>query len=243
MARRASGGVTVLSVKAARPIFGRMPRDSAFRIDPDELLKAYTLGFFPMARSRHDEAAVWVLPELRGVLPLDEARAPRRLLQTVRRERFRITADAAFAEVVAACARPKKGREDTWINHAIEEVYVELHCAGFAHSVEAWRDERLVGGVYGVALGAIFCGESMFSTERDASKVALVHLIARLKAAGFRLLDAQFFTPHLAQFGVRECPNTDYQTLLEKLLRVRADFAAAPQPSTSAVLQSITQTS
>lgn len=221
-----------------------MPRDSASRIDPDDLLKAYTLGYFPMARSRRDENAVWVLPEMRGVLPLDEARAPRRLLRTLKSEPFEIKVDTRFADVIGACAKSAKGREDTWINRAIEDAYLELHQSGFAHSVECWRAGNLVGGLYGVALGGIFCGESMFSIERDASKIALLHLIARLKLTGFRLLDTQFHTPHLAQFGVRECPDTDYQRMLGDLLKIRADFRAAPdQLSILTVLQSITQTS
>ncbi len=221
-----------------------MPRDSAFRIDPDELLKAYTLGYFPMARTRHDEAAIWVLPDVRGVLPLAEAAAPRRLLRTLKSEPFDVRVNTRFADVIAACARRAKGREDTWINPAIEEVYLELHRAGFAHSVECWREGALVGGLYGVSIGAIFCGESMFSTARDASKIAMLHLIARLKATGFALLDTQFHTPHLAQFGVRECPDTDYQIMLAKLAPLRANFRAGPaQLSTLTVLQSITQTS
>lgn len=221
-----------------------MPRDAASRIDPDELLRAYTLGYFPMARSRRDENVVWVLPDLRGVLPLDEARAPKRLLRTLKRELFDVSVDKAFGDVIAACAKNEKGREDTWINRAIEDVYLELHAAGFAHSIECWREGKLVGGLYGVALGGIFCGESMFSRERDASKIALLHLIARLKLSGFRLLDTQFHTEHLAQFGVKECPDTEYQQLLNELLAVRAEFRApTDQLSTLTVLQSITQTS
>jgi leucyl/phenylalanyl-tRNA--protein transferase len=221
-----------------------MPRDSASRIDPDDLLKAYTLGYFPMARSRRDESTIWVLPDIRGVLMLEDARAPKRLLRTLRLEPYDVRVDTRFAEVVAACARRSKGREDTWINHAIEEVYLELHTRGFAHSVECWRDGRLVGGLYGVVIGEIFCGESMFSTMRDASKIAMLHLIARLKIAGFKLLDTQFHTPHLAQFGVKECPDTDYQKLLERRLAARADFRSPPdQLPTLTVLQSITQTS
>ena len=221
-----------------------MPRDSASRIDPDDLLKAYTLGYFPMARSRRDESAVWVLPELRGVLPLDEARAPRRLLRTLKREPFEVTVDTAFAEIISACAASGKGRKDTWINRAIEDAYLELHQMGFAHSVECRREGKLAGGLYGVSIGGVFCGESMFSTERDASKIAMLYLIARLKLTGFRLLDTQFLTAHLAQFGVRECPDTDYQKMLSGLLNVRADFRAAPdQLPILTVLQSITQTS
>ena len=221
-----------------------MPRDSASRIDPDDLLKAYTLGYFPMARSRRDDNAIWVLPDMRGVLPLDEARAPRRLLRTLKSEPFEVTVDSAFAAVISACAAKSKGREDTWINGVIEDAYLDLHRMGFAHSVECRREGKLVGGLYGVAIGAVFCGESMFSSMRDASKIALLHLIARLKLAGFRLLDTQFHTPHLAQFGVMECPDTDYQKMLSQLIGVRADFRAPPdQLSTLTVLQSITQTS
>lgn len=221
-----------------------MPRDPAARIDPDDLLKAYTLGYFPMAKTRFDEHVVWVMPETRGVLPLAEARAPKRLLRTLMAEPFAVTIDAAFAEVIAACAKKTKSRDDTWINHAVEEVFVTLHAAGYAHSVECWRGGELAGGLYGLALGEIFCGESMFSIERDASKIAMLHLIARLKHAGFKLLDTQFFTPHLAQFGVRECPDADYQRMLKTMLGRRADFRAAPlQLSALTVLQSITQTS
>ncbi len=221
-----------------------MPRDSASRIDPDDLMKAYTLGYFPMARSRHDEAAIWVLPETRGVLLLSDARAPKRLVRTLKREFFDVRVNTRFADVIAACARRSQRRDDTWINHAIEEVYLELHRAGHAHSVECWREGALVGGLYGVAVGGVFCGESMFSAMRDASKIAMLHLIARLRATGFQLLDTQFFTPHLAQFGVRECPDTEYQALLASLVSLRANFTAGPaQLSTATVLQSITQTS
>lgn len=219
-------------------------REASASIDPDVLLKAYTLGFFPMAKTRFDDHVVWVRPEARGVLPIDEARAPKRLLRTLMAEPFEVTIDTAFAAVIAACAKKTKGRDDTWINHAVEEVFLTLHAAGFAHSVECRREGRLVGGLYGLALGEIFCGESMFSIERDASKVAMLHLIARLKLAGFKLLDTQFFTPHLAQFGVRECPDTDYQAMLASMLGRRADFRKAPlQLPALTVLQSITQTS
>lgn len=221
-----------------------MPRDASARIDADDLLKAYTLGYFPMARTRFDDHVVWVLPEARGVLPLHQARAPRRLLRTLLQEPFAVTIDTAFGDVIAACARSAKGRADTWINHAIEEVFMALHAAGYAHSVECWRAGRLVGGLYGLALGEIFCGESMFSVERDASKIAMLHLIARLKHAGFKLLDTQFFTPHLSQFGVVECSDTDYQEMLATMLARRADFRMPPlQLPALTVLQSITQTS
>lgn len=221
-----------------------MPRDPSTSIDPDDLLKAYTLGYFPMARTRFDEHVLWVLPPERGILPLEEARAPRRLLRTLKQEPFEVTIDTAFGDVIAACAKSAKGRRDTWINHAVEEVFTTLHAAGHAHSVECWRGGELAGGLYGLALGGVFCGESMFSARRDASKIAMLHLVARLKHAGFKLLDTQFYTGHLSQFGVRECPNTDYQAMLERLLAVRADFRKPPlQLPALTVLQSITQTS
>ena len=185
-----------------------MPRDASSKIDPGELLKAYTLGYFPMARSRHDDAAIWVLPDRRGILLLGEAHAPKRLLQTLKRGPYAVTFDTAFADVIAACAKTTKGRADTWINPAIEEVYLDLHRRGHAHSVECRIAGRLVGGLYGVALGGVFCGESMFSSARDASKIALLYLIARLKAAGFSLLDTQFFTPHLAHTLSLTCINS-----------------------------------
>jgi len=221
-----------------------MPRDASFRINPDELLKAYTLGYFPMARTRFDESVVWVLPDFRGVLRLDEARAPRRLLRLLKQDPFEIRVNSRFADVIASCAKSAKGREDTWINHAIENVYSELHASGYAHCVECWREGRLVGGLYGLAIGRIFCGESMFSIERDASKIAMLHLIARLKFNGFEILDTQFWTPHLAQFGVKECPDTEYQVLLDRFLTTPAPFPGSnAQLSSASVLQSITQTS
>ncbi|MFQ5562655.1 MAG: leucyl/phenylalanyl-tRNA--protein transferase [Parvularculaceae bacterium] len=221
-----------------------MPRDSATAIPLDELLKAYTLGYFPMARSRDAESVVWVMPEERGALPLDKFRCPRRLKRFIAKEPFTVRFDTAFAQVIRACAEPAPGRNDTWINDAIEEAYTELYHLGVAHSVECWRDGKLAGGLYGVALGGAFFGESMFTRETNASKVAFVHLAARLKLGGFTLLDAQFHTEHLAQFGVEEIPNDDYLKLLEAALAVKADFRAAPDYlPTGAVLQSITQTS
>lgn len=225
-----------------------MPRDSANAIATDELLKAYALGYFPMARSRDDDQAVWVLPEERGVIPLDDARAPRRLKRLLKSNPFEMRVDTAFADVIAACAEATAAREDTWINDAIIEAYTELHYQGFAHSVESWRDGVLVGGLYGVALGAAFCGESMFSRADNASKVAMLHLIARLKAGGFHFIDAQFFNEHLVQFGLRAMSDADYQKLLKKAVAAQADFFAAggkgrDQLDATRVLQSITQTS
>lgn len=221
-----------------------MPRDSAYDIHPDQLLKAYTLGYFPMGRRRDDPAVVWVLPDLRGVLLLERARAPKKLKRLLRREPFNVTVNAAFGEVLRACAAAAPGREDTWINAPIEEVYGELHRLGRAHSVECWRNGALVGGLYGVSIGGAFCGESMFSSADNASKVAFLHLVARLKFGGYRLLDTQFFTPHLAQFGVEEMSDADYQIELARALEVEANFFLAPAYlSTTTVLQSITHTS
>lgn len=221
-----------------------MPRDSATAIPPDELLKAYTLGYFPMARSRDAADVVWVLPDERGVLPLDKARAPRKLKRLLKAEPFEIRIDTAFSEVIAACAETTERREETWINDSIIEAYTELHYQKHAHSVECWKDGKLVGGLYGVALGAAFCGESMFSRQTNASKIALLYLIARLKVGGFQFIDAQFVNEHLVQFGLIAVPDADYQIALAKALQSKADFYAAPvQFPAMRVLQSITQTS
>ncbi len=221
-----------------------MPRDSATAIPTDELLKAYALGYFPMARSRDADEVVWVLPDERGVLMLDDARAPKRLLRHLKTDPFEIRINTAFAKVIAACAEATARRPDTWINDAIIEAYTELHFEGRAHSVECWRGDMLVGGLYGIALGAAFCGESMFSHETNASKVALLHLVARLKIGGFHFVDAQFFNEHLVQFGQVAMPDADYQIVLEKALHSNADFFSAPdQLATTRVVQSITHTS
>jgi leucyl/phenylalanyl-tRNA--protein transferase len=221
-----------------------MARDSATAIPTEDLLKAYTLGYFPMARARDDANALWVLPDERGVIPLAETRAPKRLLRFLRTEPFEIRIDTAFAEVIAACAEATKARPDTWINDAIIEAYTELHFQGRAHSIECWKDGKLAGGLYGVVLGAAFCGESMFSRATNASKIAMLHLIARLKIGGFHFIDAQFYNEHLTQFGLIGMANEDYQLILENALDAEADFfAASDQLSTTRVLQSITQTS
>jgi leucyl/phenylalanyl-tRNA--protein transferase len=221
-----------------------MPRDSANDISPDHLLKAYTLGYFPMGRRRDDPKVVWVLPDIRGVLLLDDATAPKKLRKLIASEPFEVRVNTAFGDVINACAEPAKGREETWINDPIDEVYRELHRLGFAHSVECFEDGALVGGLYGVAIGGAFCGESMFSRADNASKVAMAYLIARLKLGGFKLLDTQFYTKHLAQFGVAEMSNEVYQQELAAALTIAGDFMRAPAYlSTGAVLQSITQTS
>lgn len=221
-----------------------MAKDSANAISVDELIKAYSLGYFPMARARDDANVVWVLPDERGFIDLDDVRAPRRLKKFIKTEPFEIRINSAFEEVITACGDATPARPDTWINDAIIEAYSELHYLGVAHSVECWRDGKLAGGLYGLALGAAFCGESMFSREDNASKVAMVHLMARLKIGGFDFVDAQFFNEHLEQFGLVGLSNDNYQTRLQAALMKQADFFAAPdQLSTARVLQSITQTS
>lgn len=195
-------------------------------LDPDLLLRAYAAGVFPMADARDADELFWVEPRRRGVLPLKDFHLPRSLAKLLRQERFELTADRAFAEVMRACAEPAPGRRDTWINEAILDGYTRLHRLGFAHSLECWRDGELAGGLYGVKLGAAFFGESMFTRVRDASKVALAHLIARLRVGGFRLLDTQFLTEHLARFGAVEIPRASYRASLDSALSVDADFFA-----------------
>ncbi|HHN68037.1 MAG TPA: leucyl/phenylalanyl-tRNA--protein transferase [Thermopetrobacter sp.] len=191
-------------------------------ITPQLLLHAYARGVFPMANAADDPDIFWVEPAWRGVFPLDAFHVPRRLRRTLRRRPFQVRVDSAFAAVMDGCAE----RPATWINATIRRLYTELHGMGHAHSVECWRGDELVGGLYGVRLGAAFFGESMFSRATDASKVALVHLVARLKAGRFRLLDAQFQTEHLATFGALEIAREDYLRQLDAALAVTADFHA-----------------
>src|SRR5215831_9338375 len=191
---------------------------------PQMLLKAYALGVFPMAEGRDDPEIYWIDPEVRGVLPLEDFHLPRRLRRTLRHSPFAVRCDSDFDGVISACAAPAPGRADTWINNQIFQLNRQLFRMGFAHTVECWRDDRLVGGLYGIAIGAAFFGESMFSLERDASKVALAHLVMRLKLGGFHLLDAQFITDHLASFGAEEISRADYARRLAKALEADADF-------------------
>ena len=184
-------------------------------LSPELLLKAYAIGVFPMAEGRADPRIVFVDPDRRGILPLDGFHMPRSLKKTIKKGVFEVRCDTAFAEVLAECATSTAKRRDTWINPEIERLYNQLYRLGFAHSVETWRDGKLVGGLYGVALGAAFFGESMFSRETDASKVALAALVERLKRGGFTLLDTQFLTEHLARFGTVEVPREEYRRLLE----------------------------
>jgi leucyl/phenylalanyl-tRNA--protein transferase len=193
-----------------------------FEITPELLLRAYRAGLFPMAESRRGDRLYWLDPEMRGVIPLDGFHLSRRLSRTVLSGEFTITSNRDFKGVMAGCAEPAEGRDETWINPEIERLFGALYRLGHAHSLEVWRGPperaRLAGGLYGVSLGSAFFGESMFSRERDASKVALVHLVARLRLCGFRLLDAQFQTTHLAQFGCHEIPRAEYKRRLSEAM-------------------------
>jgi leucyl/phenylalanyl-tRNA---protein transferase len=191
-------------------------------LTPEILLRAYAEGLFPMAERRGDPALYWVSPDKRGILPLDGFHVPRRLARTLRSGRFTLTADRAFVDVMRACAAPAPGRLESWINDEILRLYTALHAGGHAHSIECWRDGELVGGLYGVRLGAAFFGESMFSHQRDASKAALVHLVEGLKRGGFVLLDTQFLTAHLARFGAVEIPRQQYLMKLNSALNREA---------------------
>ena len=201
---------------------------SSSEITPQVLLRAYACGIFPMAESADDPTLFWVEPEMRGIIPLDGFRVATRLARTVRSDAFTVTVDKAFKAVVAGCAAPQVGRNDTWINQRIRDLYVGLHDIGHAHSVEAWQDGDLVGGLYGVHLGGAFFGEGLFHRARDASKVALVHLVARLIAGGFRLLDTQYVTEHLRSFGALEISRRRYGQLLEKAVAAEGNFDALP---------------
>ncbi len=195
----------------------------------EELIACYRRGVFPMAESRDEDGFFIVDPEFRCILPLDRLHVSRRLARTLRQDRFRFTIDREFAAVIDACAAPGKDREDTWINSDIRALYLDLHRRGLAHSVETRLGDALVGGLYGVALGGAFFGESMFSRERDASKAALVHLAARLRFGGFTLLDAQFTTPHLEQFGAETLPRRIFHALLGAALEKQGDFGATAE--------------
>ena len=197
-------------------------------VTPELMLRAYRVGLFPMAETRRGQRLYWLDPEVRGVLPLDGFHLPRRLLRTVLSGPYEVSSNCAFGGVIAGCAAAAPGREDTWINTDIERLFQELHRQGHAHSIECWQDGRLVGGLYGVSLGAVFFGESMFSTARDASKVALVHLVARMRMGGYALLDTQFVTSHLAQFGAVEIPRDAYKALLASAVQTSARWIAQP---------------
>lgn len=225
-----------------------MSRNDEQRVEitPDVLIKAYSVGIFPMAESADDPSLFWVEPEQRGIIPLDGVRVSRRLARTIRSNKFEVHVDRDFDAVIEACAAPAAGRDSTWINRRIRRLYRALFDRRQCHTVEAWRDGRLVGGLYGVKIGAAFFGESMFHFERDASKVALVHLVARLKVGGFKLLDAQFITDHLESLGAVEVSRVEYQEMLAQAVAANAQFYCWPSDGVTdggVVLQSISQTS
>ena len=214
--------------------------DPAIEITPQVLLKAYSCGIFPMAESASDPALYWIEPQHRGILPLDAVRFPSRLLRTVRTTAFDVKIDTDFEGVIDGCSAPRPGRTTTWINKRIRTLYRELFDMGACHTVEVWDKDRLVGGLYGVALKGAFFGESMFSYARDASKIALVHLTARLIHGEFKLLDTQFVTEHLKQFGTIEVDRDVFQERLDAALAVNGDFhALALHPEARDVVRTV----
>jgi leucyl/phenylalanyl-tRNA---protein transferase len=220
---------TALTTSIGWAVSSSIRRDGGkvlFRLTPEILLAAYAGGVFPMAESADDPELFWVDPRRRGILPLDAFHVPRRLRRVVRHGGFEITCDTAFEDVMFGCGEATEKRPNTWINGEIVRLYAALFARGAAHSVEAWREGSLAGGLYGVSLGAAFFGESMFSRVTDASKVALVHLAARLRLGGYRLLDTQFLTPHLARFGGIEISRARYHRLLAEALSYRTSFPA-----------------
>ena len=198
--------------------------DIMIEITPQVLLKAYSCGIFPMAESADDPALYWIEPQHRGILPLDSVHVPKRLQRTVRQGTLRVSIDTDYDGVIEGCAAERAGRRSTWINGRIRSLYRDLFRLGHCHTVEVWDGDRLVGGLYGVALGGVFFGESMFSYMRDASKIALVHLVGRLIGGGFTLLDTQFVTDHLRQFGTIEIDRDDFHRHLDVALKQPADF-------------------
>jgi leucyl/phenylalanyl-tRNA--protein transferase len=218
------------------------PRAAAFSVD--DLIACYRRGVFPMADARDDERIFLIDPDRRGVIPLQGFHVPHRLARTVRADAFQVRIDTAFETVIEACAESRPGRMETWINAPIQALYGELYARGLAHSVECWAGSELVGGLYGVTLGAAFFGESMFSLARDSSKVALIHLVARLIAGRFQLLDTQFLTGHLSQFGAQDIPRAHYRKRLMLALAGDADFdRLAAYADGASVLQAISQAS
>ena len=195
-------------------------------LTPDVLLRAYAIGVFPMAESRNDPNLFFVEPKKRGIIPLDDFHVPKSLRKTIRKGVFDVRTDTAFGAVIDGCAEATRDRPDTWINEEIRQLYVQLYEMGNAHSVETWRDCRLVGGLYGVSLGGAFFGESMFSRETDASKVALVRLVEILTTGGYELLDTQFVTDHLCRFGAVEIDQAEYRKRLAKALTFVAEWRA-----------------
>ena len=193
-------------------------------ISPEIILNAYAQGIFPMAEDKNDKHFNFYRPDMRGQLSIADLRIPTKLLKFVKQHPFEVRINTNVSGVIDACADEYKGRDSTWINQAIRDVFIELHEMGYAHSVECWQDNKLVGGLYGLAIGAVFCGESMFSKVSNASKVALVHLCARLHQGGFTVLDTQYINPHLEQFGIYEIPQEEYETLIKTEMQKQCDF-------------------
>lgn len=215
-------------------------KDGNPTLTPDLLLQAYQMGVFPMSEGRDDPDVFWVDPRMRGIFPLDQFHIPRSLARRLRRADYTVTYDHAFEDVVQGCA----DRDETWINETIFDLYCTLHKAGFAHSIEVWEKNRLVGGVYGVTIGAAFFGESMFSRATDASKVALAYLVDRLRLGGFQLFDTQFITPHLARLGAVEIQREHYRAMLVNALEKEASFIdPGPMPTAQDVIQRNAHTS
>ena len=203
--------------------------DPMIDITPQVLLKAYSCGIFPMAESADDPALYWIEPQHRGILPLEQAHFSRRLLRSVRTTEFQVKIDTDYEAIIDGCSAARPGRTSTWINKRIRSLYRELFELGACHTIEVWDGNRLVGGLYGVALKGAFFGESMFSRERDVSKIALVHLVVRLIHGGFKLLDTQFVTEHLRQFGTIELEREAFQAELDKALQAQGRFDALPR--------------
>ncbi|WP_434051670.1 MAG: leucyl/phenylalanyl-tRNA--protein transferase [Roseibium sp.] len=216
--------------------------DIVMEITPQVLLKAYACGLFPMAESADDPGLFWLEPEQRGILPFDAFHLPRRLKRTIRNDVFEIRVSTDFQRVIDGCAEPMPGRQKTWINREIRRLYGELFDMGYCHTIEAWLEGELVGGLYGVSLNGAFFGESMFTFRTDASKVCLAHLVARLIVGGYSLLDTQFVTDHLSKFGTLEVTQSDYNERLSEALKLETDFYALPTNASGHEVLSVLQT-